>query len=48
MDYNENLYNIGEVQHLIVNLFNVKLGVKTAEEHAKELMLQFNDPSKYK
>lgn len=47
MDYNQILYNIEEVQQLIYDLFNVKLGMKTAEEYAKELMLQFSDTSKY-
>lgn len=47
MEYNLNLYNITEVQNLIATLFNVKLGMWTAEDYAKELMLRISDTSKY-
>ena len=47
MDYNQNLYNVEELRQLIGTLYDVRLGMKAAEEYVKELMLQFNDDSEY-
>ena len=39
MGYNSHLYKVMEVQELIGQTYGVKLGEKTAEEHAKEAMM---------
>ena len=43
MLYNENLYKVSEVQELIRLTYGVRLGEKTAEEHAKETMMKIHE-----
>ncbi len=47
MDYNKQLYRANEVQSLIFTHYKIKLGMKTAEEYAREILFNFLDNCEY-